>query len=240
MLGKFKKITILIPAYNEERTIREILEKVKQAPLPLGLEKEILVIDDGSTDSTPKKLSEISGIRLLSHDRNQGKGAAVKTGLRHATGDILLIQDADSEYNPEDYPDILQPILGGFVEFVMGSRFLCEAPRFFAKNGDPFFSHYVGNRIIIALTNFLYRQTFSDYEGGYKAFTASLAHSISVSANGFAFDNELICKSIQRGYKITEVPIRYKPRLYTEGKKISWLDGLVILWTIFKCKLFSS
>lgn len=233
-MGEFKKITILVPAYNEERTIKEVLEIVRQAPLPHGLEKEIIVVDDGSSDSTREKLSEISGIRIFSHDRNQGKGAAIKTGIRHATGDILLIQDADSEYNPEDYPLLLQPILSGSVELVMGSRFLCEAPRFFTKNGDPFFLHYIGNRIIIALSNLLYHQIFTDYEGGYKAFTASLARSIPVSANGFEFDNELICKSIKRGHKIAEVPIRYKPRLYSEGKKISWRDGLIILWSIIQ------
>ena len=233
-MSKYKKVTILVPVYNEERTIKEVLEKAKQALLPHGLEKEIIVIDDGSRDSSRKKLSEISGIQILSHDRNQGKGAAIKTGLRHATGDIILIQDADLEYNSEDYPVVLQPILSGFVEFVMGSRFLCETPRFFSKNGAPFFSHFIGNWIIIRLTNFLYGQNMTDYEGGYKAFTTSLARSIPVSANGFEFDNELICKSVKRGYKIAEVSIRYKPRLYTEGKKINWRDGLVILWTILK------
>jgi glycosyltransferase involved in cell wall biosynthesis len=233
-MNKFEKITILVPVYNEERTIKEVLEKVKQALLPHGLEKEILVIDDGSCDGSRKKISEISGIQIFFHDRNQGKGAAIKTGLHHATGDIILIQDADSEYNPEDYPVVLQPILSGFVEFVMGSRFLCETPRFFSKNGAPFFSHFIGNWIIIRLTNFLYGQNMTDYEGGYKAFTASLARSIPVSANSFEFDNELICKSIKRGYKIAEVPIHYKPRLYSEGKKISWRDGMTILWTILK------
>jgi glycosyltransferase involved in cell wall biosynthesis len=233
-MGEFKKITILVPAYNEKRTIKEVLEKVRRAPLPHGLEKEILVIDDGSCDSTREKLSEIPGVQIFFHDRNQGKGAAIKTGLRHATGDIILIQDADSEYSPEDYPVVLQPILSGFVELVMGSRFLCESPKFFTKNGDPFFSHFIGNTIIIGLTNFLYGQKMTDYEGGYKAFTVSLARSIPVSADGFEFDNELLCKSIRRGYKIAEVPIHYKPRLYTEGKKIGWQDGLLILWTILK------
>jgi glycosyltransferase involved in cell wall biosynthesis len=233
-MGEFKKITILVPAYNEEGTIREILEKAKQAPLPSGLEKEILVVDDGSSDGTREKLSAISGIQIFFHDRNQGKGAAIKTGLCHATGDIVLIQDADLEYSPEDYPVVLQPILNGCVEFVMGSRFFHETPRFFIKNGAPLFSHFIGNRIIIRLTNFLYGQNMTDYEGGYKAFTASLARSIPVSADGFEFDNELICKSIRQGYKIAEVPIRYKPRLYIEGKKIGWRDGMAIMEAIVK------
>lgn len=236
-MSEFKKITILVPVYNEERTVQELLEKVKQAPLPPGLEKEILVVDDGSSDSTREKLSAISGIRILSHDRNRGKGAAIKTGLRYATGDIILIQDADLEYSPEDYPEVLQPILSGAVELVMGSRFLYEMPRFFTKKGAPLFSHFIGNRIIIALTNFLYGQNFTDYEGGYKAFTASLARSVPVRANGFDFDNELICKNFRRKHPIAEVPIRYKPRLYSEGKKINWRDGIAILCTILKCRL---
>jgi glycosyltransferase involved in cell wall biosynthesis len=239
-MSKYKKVTILVPVYNEERTIREVLDKIKRAPLPHGLEREIVVIDDGSCDGSREKLSGISGIRILSHERNQGKGAAIKTGLRHATGDVILIQDADLEYSPEDYPMILQPLLSGFVEFVMGSRFFCETPRFFSKDGAPFFSHFIGNWMIIRLTNLLYGQNMTDYEGGYKAFTASLARSIPIEADGFAFDNELICKCVKRGYKIAEVPIRYKPRLYTEGKKISWRDGLVILWTIIKWRFHSS
>ncbi len=233
-MSKFKKITILVPSYDEEYTIREVIEKVKQASLPRDLEKEIIVVDDGSRDGTREKLSEISGIQVFFHDKNQGKGAAIKTGIRYATGDIILIQDADLEYDPQDYPVITQPILSGFVEFVVGSRFLYEQPKFFTKNGDPFFSHFIGNWIIIWLTNFLYGQNMTDYEGGYKAFTHSLAQSIPIRANGFEFENELICKSIRQGYKIVEVPIHYKPRLYSEGKKIGWRDGLVILWTILK------
>lgn len=223
-MSKFKKISIQVPVYNEERTIKEVLETVKRASLPLGLEKEA-VVDDGSSDNTREELSKVPGIRVFSHDRNQGNGAAIKKGIRHATGDILLIQDAHLECNPEDYPVVLQPILDGFVEFVMGSRFLCETPRFFAKNGSPFFSHFIGNWIIIRLTNFLYGRHRTDYEGGYKAFTPSLARSIPVSANGFEFDNELICKSIKLGHRIAEVPIRCKPRLYAEGKKYAGATG---------------
>lgn len=238
-MSAFKKATILIPAYNEAHTIGVLLEKVKQAPLPQELEKEILVVEDGSTDGTRKILSGIAGIQTFFHEKNLGKGAAIKTGIRNASGDIFIIQDADMEYDPADYPVLLQPILGGSFELVMGSRFLCESPRFFTKNGDPFFTHYIGNRIIIALTNLLYRQTFTDYEGGYKAFTASLAQSVPVEANGFDFDNELVCKSLRRGYPVAEVSIRYKPRRYSEGKKIGWRDGLKILGTILKWRFHS-
>lgn len=230
---------MIIPAYNEAGTIEDLVEKVKQAPLPRNLEKEIIVIDDRSTDDTRERLSKMTDLRYFSHEWNQGKGAAIKTGIKHATGDILLIQDADLEYDPQDYPVLLQSILNGFVEFVIGSRFLCEPPKFFTKNGDPFFSHFIGNQIIIWLTNFLYGQKLTDYEGCYKVFTASLAKSIPVSANGFEFDNELVCKCMKRGHKIAEVPIHYRPRLYSEGKKIGWRDGVIILWTILKWRFKS-
>ena len=238
-MSKSRKVTIIIPAYNEARTIGNLIEKVKQAPLPHNLEKEIVVIDDGSKDDTRERLSKITGLRVFSHDRNQGKGAAIKTGIKHATGDIFLIQDADLEYDPQDYPVLLQPILNGSVELVIGSRFLCEPPKFFIKNSDPFFSHFIGNQTIIWLTNFLYGQKLTDYEGCYKVFTASLARSIPVSANGFEFENELVCKSMRRGHKIAEVPIHYRPRLYSEGKKIGWRDGVIVLWTILKWRFKS-
>lgn len=198
------------------------------------LDREIIVVDDGSRDQTPEILKTMGAIRFFRHEKNQGKGAAVKTGIAQATGDILLVQDADLEYTPQDYPALLKPILSGQTEFVMGSRFLFQRPRFFTKEGDPFFSHYIGNRLIIVLANFLYGQKNTDYEGCYKVFTRSLIQSFSIKANGFAFENELTCKALRRGYRIVEVPIRYKPRLYSEGKKITWQDGLSILWNIVK------
>lgn len=233
-MNQFKKVTIIIPAYNEESTISLILEKVKQAPLPANLDREIIVVDDGSKDKTRERVVAIPGIQIYFHQKSMGKGAAIKTGLQRASGDIILIQDADLEYDPQDYPVILQPIITGLADLVVGSRFLCQRPKFFTKNGDPFFSHFVGNLIIIALTNLLYGQKITDYEGGYKVFLASLAHAIPVRANGFEFENELICKAIRRRVSIVEVPIRYKPRLYSQGKKIRWWDGFIILWTIGK------
>lgn len=238
-MHSFNKVTILIPAYNEERTIQTLVEKVKQAPLPRGLEKEILVIDDGSRDATREKLSGVQGVRVFFHGTNKGKGAAIKTGMKNATGDIFIVQDADLEYDPADYSIILRPILEDSIECVMGSRFLRESPKFFTKNGDPFFSHYIGNRLIITLTNLLYRQRFTDYEGGTKAFTASFARSIPVQTDGFDFDNELLCKALRRGHRIAEVPIRYRPRPYREGKKIRWTDGLKIVSTILKFRFYT-
>ena len=232
-MSAFKKLSILIPVYNEDATIEELIRRVKDVPLK-ELEKEIVVVDDHSRDRSREILAKIEGIRVVSHERNQGKGAALKTGILNSTGDVILIQDADLEYNPQDYESLLEPILKGGVELVMGSRFLLERPRFFTQKGDPFFSHYLGNLMVVSLTNFLYGQRHTDYEGCYKAFTKSLACALPIEANRFAFDNELICKSLRRGYKIAEVPIRYRPRLYSQGKKITWRDGLVILWTILK------
>ncbi|OGW85172.1 MAG: hypothetical protein A3C35_07165 [Omnitrophica bacterium RIFCSPHIGHO2_02_FULL_46_11] len=232
-MAHYNKVSILIPAYNEENTIEKLLQRVKEAPA-LGLEKEIVVADDCSSDGTRKILKAIPGISYIFHDRNQGKGAALKTAMHHASGDIFLIQDADMEYDPFDYPVLLQPIIDGQTDFVMGSRFHHEMPRFFIKNSPPFFSHFIGNIVIVTLTNFLFGQKNTDYEACYKAFTRSVAQAFKIETNGFAFDNELICKTLRKGYRILEVPVRYRPRLYQDGKKIGWRDGLVMCWNIIK------
>lgn len=233
---ELKKLSVVIAAYNEEATIAEVIRRVQAASVP-NVSKEIIVVDDGSRDMTAKILRGFPGIRAFFHETNLGKGGALRTGIAQATGDVILLQDADLEYNPEDYPVLIRPILEGRAELVLGSRFLYQGPRFFTKNGDPFFSHYLGNKLIIALTNLLYGQKVSDYEGCYKAFTAHLARRVKVTANGFEFDNELVCKSIRQGFRLTEVPIQYKPRLYSEGKKIRCFDGLRILWTILKWRV---
>lgn len=232
-MPRFTKLSVIIPAHNEEKTLSRIIEKVRAVRVP-GLEKEIVVVDDGSKDGTREILRNLPGVKVFSHEKNRGKGAALKTGIRNATGEILLLQDADLEYNPEDYPAMVRPILDGRSEFVMGSRFLLEKPRFFTRDGAPFFSHYLGNHLIIGLTNLLYGQRHTDYEGCYKAFTKSLADSIPIETDGFAFDNELVAKVLRRGFRIVEAPIRYHPRLYSEGKKITWRDGAVMLWTLLK------
>lgn len=232
------KVSIIIPVFNEENTIASLIDKVRDIDLP-GVEKEIIVVDDGSSDQTQKILQHMQGIHYFSHSVNQGKGAALKTGIRQSTGDIILLQDADLEYDPEDYRNILKPLLEGKVEFVMGSRFIHKNLEIIIKNGIPLLSHYIGNKLIIWLTNFLYEQKNTDYEGCYKAFTRKIAKSIHIKTNGFAFDNELICKVLRLGYKILEIPIQYMPRAYSEGKKIKCKDGLVILWTIIKWRFMS-
>ena len=231
-----RKLSIVIPAYNEEATIREVIERVRQTPLP-GLEREIIAVDDGSTDWTAAILQGLPGIKALFHASNRGKGAALKTGFAAATGEILLIQDADLEYSPSDYAALLRPILDDRTDVVMGSRFASERPTFFwGKSRSPFFSHYIGNLAITGLTNLLYGHNATDYYGGYKVFKKSVIDSITVDSDGFNYDNELLCKILRREWRIMEVPIAYVPRSYAEGKKITWKDGVGILWSIVKSR----
>ena len=227
------KLSVIIPAYNERSTIEAVVRRVQAVNLgPIA--KEIIVVDDGSRDGTTEVLKELAGIRHISHERNAGKGAAVATGFQAATGDIVLIQDADLEYYPEDYQTVIQPIVDGQCDAAMGSRFLLYKPKFFGKRRSPYLTHYIGNKLIVAVTNLLYGQHFTDYEGCYKAFTRTVLASTPVEAKGFEFDNELVCKLMRKGARIVEVPIHYTPRTYAHGKKINWKHGLIILWTIMK------
>jgi len=227
------KLSIVIPAYNEETTIAAIIARVQAVPLN-GLDKEIIVVDDGSKDRTSDVLRHIDGIRAVRHPRNAGKGAAVKTGIQAATGDIVIIQDADLEYDPDDYQTVIQPIMDKKADAVMGSRFLLERPVFFGKRKSPYLTHYIGNMLIVTVTNRLYGRSFTDYEGCYKAFARQVLLDTPVQANGFEFDNELVCKIMRKGAHLVEVPIRYMPRTYARGKKITWRHGMTMLWTIVK------
>jgi glycosyltransferase involved in cell wall biosynthesis len=232
-------VSVIVPVYNEERTIAAILRKVQEVRLD-GLQKEIVVVDDGSTDRTVEQLQRFGDeIRLVRHPKRLGKGAAVRTGFLAATGDILVIQDADLEYDPQDFPRLVEPLLRGDVDAVLGSRFLVQKPQFFTRDGSPFFSHYIGNTLIIWLTNWLYGFCATDYEGCYKAFRADVIRATPpVEADGFEFDNELICKLLRQKRRISEVPIHYNPRVYQEGKKIRWQHGVRMLWTILKWRVW--
>lgn len=227
------KLSIIIPAYNEEETIADVVRRVDSVNLG-GIQKEIIVIDDASRDRTREVLKTLRNILATSHATNKGKGAALNTGITMATGDIVIFQDADLEYMPEDYPAVIEPLINGRCEAVMGSRFLRERPVFWGKRKSPYFSHYIGNILIIWLTNLLYRQRFTDYEGCYKAFARSVLLDTPVQSTSFEFDNELICKLLRKGVRIEEVPIHYRPRTYAQGKKITWRHGLTMLWTILK------
>lgn len=227
------KLSIIIPAYNEAGTIAAIVHRVQAVDLG-PIEKEIIVVNDGSTDDTEQVLKGLPAIRHISHERNAGKGAALTAGFQAATGDIVLIQDADMEYDPEDYPAVIRPIVEGRSDVVMGSRFILYKAKFFGRRRSPYLSHYIGNMLITSLTNLLYGQRFTDYEGCYKAFRRTVAAATPVRAKGFEFDNELICKLVRRKARIVEVPIRYTPRTYESGKKITWRHGAVMFWTIVK------
>jgi glycosyltransferase involved in cell wall biosynthesis len=231
------KLSIVIPAFNEEHTIRDIVQAVHDVDLG-NIDKEIIVVDDGSQDATADILKGLPGIEHISHSRNRGKGAALSTGFRAATGDIILIQDADLEYNPQDYRAVIAPILEQRSDVVMGSRFILEKPVFFfGKRRSPYLSHFIGNKLIVFVTNALYGQKFTDYEGCYKAFRRTVVDATPVSATGFEFDNELICKLFRKQVRVAEVPIHYTPRTYSRGKKITWRHGVKILWTIAKWRV---
>ncbi len=228
-------LSIIIPAYNEERALQEIVRRAKAAPI-FGLEKEIIIVDNGSRDSTleiaKRAENESTNIRVFSFDINRGKGGAVKHGFTKASGDILIIQDADLEYDPSDYETVIKPILDGKTEAVngvrMGRGFRRDIGTITAVLG------YIGNEVITLFTNILYGNNADEYEGCYKAFTKKLVDSVEVKTNDFDFDNELICKILKRGIKPIDVPIHYYARDYSEGKKINWRHGFKILWTIIK------
>jgi glycosyltransferase involved in cell wall biosynthesis len=195
------------------------------------VEREVVVVDDGSSDGTREILRDVdgeSGVTVALHEQNQGKGAAVRTGLRRARGDVMLIQDADLEYDPRDYPSMLQPILEGRSQVVYGSRF----------RGGPtkamFFWHAVGNRFLTLVTNLLYDSILSDMETCYKVFTREVAEQLDLKASGWGFDPEITAQILKLGYRIYEVPISYTGREFNEGKKIGWRDGMTVLWTLLK------
>jgi len=219
-------LSVVIPVYNEKNTIKQVIDLVEDT----GLVTEIVLVDDGSTDGTREVLegAKKKGRQIIFHEKNQGKGAAVRTAFKAATGDIILVQDADFEYDPADYPALLTPILSGKADVVYGSRFLGGPHRVL------FFWHYVVNRFLTLLSNILTNINLTDMEVGYKVFRKEVLEKITIKSNRFNFEPEITAKIAKQKIKIYEVPISYHGRTYEEGKKIGPIDGLEALWTIFK------
>jgi glycosyltransferase involved in cell wall biosynthesis len=226
------KLSVIIPAYNEKDTVLELLRRVEA--VPLSLEKEIIVVDDFSTDGTREVLGGLGrpDIRVLFHAKNMGKGSALRTGFSEATGDIVLIQDADLEYDPAEYPGLLAPILDGRADVVYGSRFLGGPHRVL------FFWHAVGNRFLTALSNMVTNLNLTDMETCYKVFRGDVLRKLSLKSRRFGFEPEVTIKVAKLKCRIYEVPISYAGRNYSEGKKIGWKDGLAALFHIVRFKFF--
>lgn len=225
---------MVMPVYNEENTLGEIIGRVEGIPAV----KEIVIVDDGSTDRSPEILAKIAGestsgrpeIKVLTHASNQGKGAAVRTGISATTGDVVIIQDADLEYDPEDYERLLTPMRKGWAEVVYGSRFT-------GPHRNLLFWHWIGNRFLTLVCNILYDSTLSDMETGYKVFRGDLIRSLPIRSNRFDFEPEITARVLKRGIRIYEVPISYVGRERHEGKKITWKDGVVALWCLLRYRI---
>lgn len=223
------KVSVIMPVCNEAATIAEMVGKV--LAVELGCSKELIIVDDASVDGTKEALNEALGstnVRVLFHDRNQGKGAAIRTGLAHVTGDIVVIQDADLEYDPSDLPRLIAPIVSGRADVVYGNRFHGEAHRVL------YFWHSVGNGVLTLICNMLTNLNLNDMEVGYKAFRADIFQRIRLRSNRFGFEPEVTAKVAKLGCRLYEVPISYYGRTYAEGKKITWKDGISALWCILR------
>ncbi len=245
------RLSIIIPVYNEAETIAQIVERVQNVELA-GVEKELVVVNDGSTDGTDAVLDTLATrwspdvadrpgrhppdvvyplpLKIVHHERNRGKGAAIRTALEHVTGDVIITQDADLEYNPQEYPRLLAPFDDPAVQVVYGSRNLHTNPR-------SSLSFYWGGLLLSWLANLLYGSRITDEPTGYKLFRADLLRSLDLESDGFEFCPEATSKVLLRGIEIHEVPISYQPRAFRDGKKINWRDGIQAIWTLFKYRL---
>ena len=233
------KLSVLMPIYNEAKTLAEAVSRVQGVDVP----KEIILIDDGSTDGTREILTRLetaakedadpnNEVKVVFKSINQGKGSAIRSGLAQVTGDMIIIQDADLEYDPQDYPMLLDPILSGAADVVYGTRFYGGGP-----HRVLFFWHYVGNQILTLVANILTNLNLSDMEVGYKAFRAEVLKDIEIKSNRFGIEPEITVKIAKKGYRIFEVPISYYGRTYKEGKKITWKDGLAAFYSLIRFRL---
>jgi len=225
------KLSIVIPVYNEQASLRDVIRRVKS----VDYDKEIILVDDCSTDGSREILAEYKGregYHVLFHTKNRGKGAALRTGFAHASGDVIIIQDADLEYDPADYPVLLKPIVDGKADVVYGSRFLGGPHRVL------FYWHSVGNKFLTTLSNMLTNLNLTDMETGYKVFSKKVIDSITLKCDRFGFEPEITSKIARKKFRVFEVPISYSGRDYSEGKKITWKDGVAALWFIIRFRFF--
>ncbi len=225
------KISIIIPVYNERETVLQLLDKVRAQPL----EKEIVMVDDGSTDGTREILRKLDfpELKIFYQDKNRGKGSALRKGIAEASGEIILIQDADLEYNPAEYPRLVQPIEDDQADVVYGARFLGGPHRVL------YFWHYCGNKLLTLLTNILFNINLNDMETCYKVFRREALAGVEIRSDGFGFEAEITAKMTKTRQRIYEVPISYYGRTYEEGKKITWRDGLKTLWTLLRFRFIN-
>jgi glycosyltransferase involved in cell wall biosynthesis len=223
----YRKLSVIVPVYNERNTVVEILRRMRAVDLPI--DREFVVVDDGSSDGTRAVLTQLgdSTVKIITHPHNRGKGAAIRTGLQHVTGDLVLIQDADLEYDPDDWQKLIAPVLRGKATVVYGSRFTGE-------RRNMLFLHWAGNRALSFVTNLLYNTTLSDMETCYKLFDRSVLDSITLKSDKFDFEPEVTAKVLRKGIRIYEVPISYAGREFEEGKKITWRDGFAALTALVK------
>jgi glycosyltransferase involved in cell wall biosynthesis len=229
-----RRLSIIVPVYNEKTTLPEIMRRVRDAELPDGIEREIIVVDDGSTDGSCDRLKQFtnSNVHVIRHDRNRGKGSAVRTGLTSATGDYVLIQDADLEYDPKDWLGLLNPVIQGKARVVYGSRFTGE-------RWNMLFLRWVGNRFLSLLTNVLYDTTISDMETCYKLIDRELMQQLGLQSERFDLEPEITAKILKRKIRIYEVPVSCAGREYAEGKKFTWHDGLRAIGALVKYRFIS-
>jgi len=223
-------LSVIVPVYNERSTVAEVVRRMRRVELPVDL--EVVIVDDGSTDGTTQILAalEDSTVQIVHHAVNEGKGAAIRTGLKHVRGDLVLIQDADLEYDPEDWPSLLRPVLRGRSQVVYGSRFSGE-------RGSMSASGWAGNRVLSLVTNLLYNTSLSDMECGYKLFTRDVLDGIVIESDRFDFEPEITAKVLRRGHRIYEVPVSYAGRHADEGRKFAWRDGVRALATLVRYRV---